>query len=147
MKRQNNLFADLVPGINEILMIVFRIQISNMVGRGEGGGRSHHDPPVGKGKGGGGIYDWYQSDFFFSLSSWNRLQSILGQSAFLSFQLWRPFMSKTVFQENKLIYINWVLLMDNALIVSCPGSTIFPLINSINVSSLLLFLGLQFSTI
>ena len=63
MKRQNNLFADLVPGINEILMIVFRIQISNMVGRG-GVGRSLHDPPVGNGKGVGEIYDWYQSDFF-----------------------------------------------------------------------------------
>ena len=49
MKRQNNLFADLVPGINEILMIVFRIQISNMVGR--GGGRSHHDPRSVRGKG------------------------------------------------------------------------------------------------
>ena len=60
MKRQNNLFADLVPGINEILMIVFRIQISNMVGRGGG------DPimiPGRWGEKGGGIYD-DQSDFF-----------------------------------------------------------------------------------
>ena len=136
MKRQNNLFADLVPGINEILMIVFRIQISNMVGR--GGGEIPSWSPVGEGK--REVEFMMINRIFFSLSSWNRLQSILGQSAFLSFQLWRPFMSRTVFQENKLIYINWVLLMDNALIVSCPGSTILPLINSINVSSFLLFL-------